>query len=498
MTSKPRVLFWINVFHLQYALAYHLQSQLNADFFGLIDIVSKPKKFFQTQNLVEFKKIWFYHDHIKKIDQKPDLDYLNNFEKTHGINLWESALNERFFYKFNRFYQFTKEEILSHLEQEIKFFESVLDEVKPDYFVTYNPVHHHQKLLLDICRAKGIKVLSACRTGINEQTLLVENGSTFDLNLDQSLGDYYNKNPSENEKENVSDVAQRDWIQKRNVTFSDKLIALKDFLLDSDTELIKSNFMYYGRTKFKVVKDALCIEYKKNRNYNFLNKFSIHSPPLDVPFVYFPMNIVEEASLLHYAPYFTDQIEVIRHIAKSIPIDYILYVKEHVAARLRSWNDVNYYKEIMEIPNVKLIHPKFDSDSLIKKSGLVIAIRGTTTVKAVKFGKPSITFGKQPYQIIPSVFGVESLSSLPELIKEALECKTSSIDYKKFDEFIDLNAYEFPVQDFEVLRNQILLSGNGAFSNVTISKEKMLDFLKKTQEMLSESVKVHAKIISSN
>jgi hypothetical protein len=26
----------------------------------------------------------------------------------------------------------------------------------------------------------------------------------------------------------------------------------------------------------------------------------------------------------------------------------------------------------------------------------------------------------------------------------------------------------------------------------------MLDFLKKTQEMLSESVKVHAKIISSN
>ena len=97
-----------------------------------------------------------------------------------------------------------------------------------------------------------------------------------------------------------------------------------------------------------------------------------------------------------------------------------------------------------------------------------------------------------------SVFGVESLNLLPELINEALKCKTNSIDYKKFDEFIDLNGYEFPVQDFEVLRNQILLSGNGAFSNVTISKEKMLDFLKKTQEMLSESVKVHAKIISSN
>jgi hypothetical protein len=71
---------------------------------------------------------WFFHDHIKKTQQLPDLDYLKNFEKKYQINLWKLALNERFFYMHNRFYQFTKQEILSILEQESKLFETVLDE----------------------------------------------------------------------------------------------------------------------------------------------------------------------------------------------------------------------------------------------------------------------------------------------------------------------------------------------------------------------------------
>ena len=81
MNTKPKILFWLNGFHLHFSLAYYLQSTLNADFFGIIDINSKPQKFFQNQTLVKFQKIWFFHDHIKKTQQKPDLEYLINFEK---------------------------------------------------------------------------------------------------------------------------------------------------------------------------------------------------------------------------------------------------------------------------------------------------------------------------------------------------------------------------------------------------------------------------------
>ena len=90
-------------------------------------------------------------------------------------------INERFFYKHNRFYNFQKEEILLILEQELKLFETILDEVNPDYFLTYDPVLHHQKLLLDMCKVRGIKILSINYTGIKDKILIAEDATTLDL-----------------------------------------------------------------------------------------------------------------------------------------------------------------------------------------------------------------------------------------------------------------------------------------------------------------------------
>ena len=100
---------------------------------------------FLSQKIVNFEKTWFFHDHIKKSIEKPDLEYLANFEKKYHINLWKLAINERHFYKFNRFYKFTTNEILKFLEQECKLFEYILDGIKPDYFLTNEPSFHHQK-----------------------------------------------------------------------------------------------------------------------------------------------------------------------------------------------------------------------------------------------------------------------------------------------------------------------------------------------------------------
>ena len=378
-------------------------------------------------------------------------------------------------------------------------FEKILNESKPDYFLTFNPVLHHQKLFLDVCKVKGIKVLNACRTGINDQTALVNDGETFDLDFNLTIDDYYQQIPKKTQKSNthdVYDVAHEKWVKARNVSYLNKFSGLKNYLFDSDHDLIKSNFMYYGRNKFKVLKDALWIEYKRKSNYNFLNKNSISLPALDIPFVYFPMNIVEESSLLHYAPYYTDQIEVIRHIAKSIPIDCMLYVKEHAAAGVRRWNEISYYKEIMDMPNVKLIHPKVDNEILIKNSKLLISIRGTSTLKAVKFGIPAITFGKQPYQIIPSVFIVNSLSSLPALIKKALKFKTNPLDHQKFKEYFDIFGYSFDIQGFELKRNESFFSGNGVYSNVEILEKDVKNFLDVNKDMFSDVVQAHLKLIS--
>ena len=495
MNTKPKILFSIDGFFLHFCLAYYLQFYLDADFFGIIDINSKPKKFFQTQNLVDFKKIWFFHDYIKKTDLKPDLDFLSNFEKSYKIDLWKLAINERFFYKHNRFYHFKKQEILSILEQELKLFETIIDEVKPDYFLTYDPVFHHQKLLLDLCKAKGIRILSIYFTGIKDKIVIGENGATLDLNENSLKTVIPNKPVATKYEKNSYDHVWHKYLKDKSPKFSNKLISLLTYLRSDDSELIKTNFMYYGRTKYKVVKDAINFELKKRRTFHFLQNSTVTSPNLQIPFVYFPMNVNEEMNLLHYAPFYTNQIEVIRHIAKSIPIDYTLYVKDHIGAELRGWNEINYYKEIMEIPNVKFIHPHFDNNTLLKNSKLLITVRGSTAYKAVKFGKPSIIFGQMPFEIIPSVFRVKSILELPDLIKKALNYTVDPTYYEKYEKLIDSRAFEFNMFDYENFRNAKFFSG-GILSNVSVYENDMIDFLKKNENMFSNLLNEHLKLLS--
>ena len=63
MTKK--VLFYINANFTHFAIAYFLQKKYDCDLYAIVDITNKPKKFFETQKLVNFKKIWYYHDNIQ-------------------------------------------------------------------------------------------------------------------------------------------------------------------------------------------------------------------------------------------------------------------------------------------------------------------------------------------------------------------------------------------------------------------------------------------------
>jgi hypothetical protein len=494
MTSKPRLLFWLNGFFLHFSLAYYLQSNFDADYYGIIDINSKPKLFFKNQSLVDFKKIWFFHDHIKKIEMKPDLDYLASFENKYGIDLWKLAINERFFYKHNRFYKFSKNEILSILEQESKLFENILDEIKPDYLLTYDPPFHHQKLLLELCKSKNIQILSICGTGIENKVILTADGGTFDLksnNLPTNSPTFI-----KSIKKNSYDLEVKKYLKHRETKFNNKFQALWDYLLNTDSDDLNSNFMYYGKSKFKVFTDQIALELKRRRNFSFLQKTSTSNPNLNVPFVYFPMNVDEEMNLLHYAPFYTNQIEVIRHIAKSIPIDYVLFVKDHFASKLRGWHEPSYYKEISEIPNVVLINPNFDNDTLVKSSKLIFGIRGTTPLKALKHGIPSIIFGDQAFKILPSIFKIDSLTSLPDLILEALSHKVKLFESEQYERILQNRLIEFNMFEYEYQRNLNFFSG-GINSNILISENHMHKFLKENKDSFTKLVNFHLKLLTS-
>ena len=120
---KKKLLFWIDSSLYNFFNAKFIQEEIDCDIYSIYDITDNPKKYFQSQKIVNFNDSWFFHDQIKNNNITPDIDYLNSFEEKFGINLWVLAYNERNFYEFNKFYNFSSDEILSILEQECKFFE---------------------------------------------------------------------------------------------------------------------------------------------------------------------------------------------------------------------------------------------------------------------------------------------------------------------------------------------------------------------------------------
>ena len=470
---------------MQFGSAYSLQEKFDGDFYAIIDTSNNPKKMFHEQKIVDFKKTWFFHDHIKKLTKEPDLEYLSNFEKKYQIDLWKLAINERHFYKFNKFYKFKKNEILLFLEQECKLFEKILDETKPDYFLTYDPPFHHHKLILDLCKAKGVKVLCLCLSKFEDKCIITDDGARF--NFPQDLDSIELTNSEEyqfedRDKKSEYNKLTNKWTNERGSSTLDKFKALKDYILYSDSKNTESNFTYYGRDKLSVISDTVLFFLRKFLRTKYLQQNSVHRIDLDTPYAYFPLGIDADSALLHYAPFFTNQIDVIKNVAKSLPIDYRLYVKDHIHAVFRGWKEIGQYKEIKEIPNVVLIHPSVSSKELIKNSNIVITVRGSTAVEASIEEKPVVIFGEMPHDMLPSVFNVKRLEELPKTIRTALNTPINSKDIKKYLKLIKEKSISFNWFDYEIRRNNQFFSGN-ILSDIEYPEKKVKEFFDNNKDV---------------
>ena len=496
---KDKILFWINGFLLHFAISYYLQKNYDADYYSVIDISNKPKKFFQKQDLVKFEKTWFYHDSIKKLNREPDLNYLNAFENKYGINLWKLAINERIFYKFNRLYKFTNDEILLILEQECKLFENILDSIKPDFFITVDPFLHHNKLLYDLCRAKGVKVLGLYIARIGTKCIITDNGTNFGLK-DLSEVKEQNRNFEELRKYqktfSLSKIV-KNYLDGRLVSTTNQLKAINDFVLHSDGKNMQSNYFYFGRNKTNVLIDALKFSLKRKYRNSFINKNLESNVNFKRNFIYFPLAVDEEHQLLNFAPFYTNQTEVIRHVAKSIPINYQLFVKEHPGQQIRGWKSISEYKEIMQIPNVHLLHPSISHEKLFEYCSLVITIRGTAGLSATFYEKPVITFADVPESVLPSIQKLNSLDELPKLIRNSLSIKVQSSDLDKFLTWIESNSFDFNILGYEIMEKQYFYPG-GILVDIEIQNSKMKSFLNENQSIFEILVKEFLKKINES
>ncbi|MEK7067738.1 MAG: hypothetical protein AAB956_01945, partial [Patescibacteria group bacterium] len=136
-------------------------------------------------------------------------------------------------------------------------------------------------------------------------------------------------------------------------------------------------------------------------------------------FAFFPLHYEPEIATLLFAPFWSDQLNLIRQVAKSLPLSYKLYIKEHPA--MVGYRPHAYYRELKKIPNVKLISHIINSFEVIKYAKLVTVISGTVGWEAVVMKKPVITFGDVFYNKLSTVIKCEMIEQLPFIVKRQLK-----------------------------------------------------------------------------
>ena len=57
---RDKILFWLGVEFTHFCLSNAMQEKFDADYYALVDITAKTKKFFKQQNMVDFKNTWFF------------------------------------------------------------------------------------------------------------------------------------------------------------------------------------------------------------------------------------------------------------------------------------------------------------------------------------------------------------------------------------------------------------------------------------------------------
>ena len=186
--------------------------------------------------------------------------------------------------------------------------------------------------------------------------------------------------------------------------------------LSNDLEPTYNNI---GKTKFNMLVHRINNYFEISKRKKFLDNNASRNIE-EGKFLYFPLQSEPEATLLAFAPFYSNQISLIETVAKAIPIDSLLYVKEHPTQKDKFWRSIKDYKKIIDIPNVKLLHPKVNSLELVERSQGVIAISGSTGFEALFYKKPVIIFGDEHYEKLSMVTKIKEIGNLSQEIKNAL------------------------------------------------------------------------------
>jgi hypothetical protein len=155
----------------------------------------------------------------------------------------------------------------------------------------------------------------------------------------------------------------------------------------------------------------------------------IASPPdLQRNYVYVALTLQPEANSSPLGGVFADLHLMVDLIARSVPDDWMVYVKEHPSSlhpvwawRSQATRSRAFYEDIERIPKVQFVPIDTESYDLIDNARAVATLTGTSSWQAVNRGVPGMAFGYPWYRGCEGVYHIETIEACRQAIAEIVE-----------------------------------------------------------------------------
>ncbi len=387
--------------------------------FGVQTSTKSALDFLKNQKDIDYwifeKDPSFFADKVTKYQGLHDFEQLLRHKSLWRVVATDRMLGRAYLYgtegyefkqKSNRNY------ILKAFSAKLKWFEALFQEFSPDIFMPAMAMSDVGVTIIkqlcdkyDVIYAvpDSLRVQNYCCFTNTPQIVfpiidetyqkLLNDHNSIDLNPAIKL---YNQMTSEFDAPSYFD-AVNEKMKKIDFTFAIKIKKIL-VLIYNLTKLLLSGEIFHDKYK----------GYQEMRNYILLTLQHLRFSgsrfgtilKQDQKYLYYPLHLNPEYSTLNQGTMFGNQLTVIEALAKSIPVDWVVYVKEHPAMVKEIVRSKYFYYRIRELPNVEIAPTYANTDTLISNAEMVVVINGTSGWEAILRGKPVVTLSDYMFNVM--------------------------------------------------------------------------------------------------
>jgi hypothetical protein len=338
--------------------------------------------------------------------------------------------------------RYSDSELQAILEVNLRALEDLFDREKPDLVVSFICVTLGEYLASVIARARGIRFVNLRPSRIRNYFFCGEDVHEPSAELSKNFASFLGGNAPIDEEarrvaQEVLDAARKSQVYYEGVIPAQE--QPKDASLSKSVRAPGASLAVKLRRMLAHLREPLRSDphfigfaypllharfFKRRRMRQAREWIQNHALPVaelkGIRYAFYPLHKEPEVTLLVYGRGFTDQLEAIRRIAAALPQGMRLVVKEHPACV--GYRSSAFYRELLSIPNVSLVRTETPSRDLVEGCALVTVIGGSVGLEAVLSGKPVVTLGHTPFEILPRhlLRRADSYADLPLVISQLL------------------------------------------------------------------------------